>query len=88
MTGAYRGAAHEKCEIIVTQKQSNFCQLVFHTFNNYDCHLLFKKLVFKKTIKEIDKIAKTNEECISVTNGFIHFFGQLSILVNQFQFIS
>ena len=32
---------HSKCNINVTQKQSNFIPFIFHTFSNYDSHLLF-----------------------------------------------
>ena len=51
LTGNYRGPAHSKCNINVTQKQSNFIPFLFHNFSNYDCHMFFKKLVDKKTIK-------------------------------------
>ena len=44
LTGSYRGPAHSKCNIIVTQKQSNFIPFLFHNFSNYDCHMFFKKL--------------------------------------------
>ena len=81
MTGAYRGPAHQKCEINVTQKHSNFFQMVFHNFSIYDCLLLLKTFVVQKTVKEFDKIPKTNEECISVTNGYIRYF-------HSYQFLS
>ena len=45
LTGKYRGPAHSRCDINVTQKQSFSIPFVFHNFINYDCHLLFKKLV-------------------------------------------
>ena len=51
LTGKYRGAAHSKCNINVTQKQSNFILFIMHNFSNYDCHVFFKKMVYKKTIK-------------------------------------
>ena len=51
LTGKYRGRAHNKCNINVTQKQSNLIPLAFHNFSNYDCHLFFKKLVDKKNDK-------------------------------------
>ena len=42
LNGKYRGPAHNKCKNIFTQKQSNFVPLVFHNFNNCDCHLIFR----------------------------------------------
>ena len=75
LTGKFRGPAHSKCNINVTQDQSNFIPLVFHNFSNYDCHMFFKKLVDKKNDKvKSDKIPKTNKEYISVTYGCIRFF--------------
>ena len=49
LTGRYWGAAHEKCNINVKQKQSNFIPFMFHNFSNYECHLFFKTLIDKKT---------------------------------------
>ena len=74
LTGKYRGPAHSKCNINVTQKQSNFIPFIFHNFSNYDCHMFFKKLVDKKNDKvDSDNIPKTNEKIISVTYGCIRF---------------
>ena len=74
LTGKYRGPAHSKCNINVTQKQSNFIPFIFHNFSNYDCHMFFKKLVDKKKVKvDFEIIPKTNEEYISVTYGCIRF---------------
>ena len=81
LTGKYRGPAHSKCNINVTQKQSNFIPFIFHNFSNYDCHLFFKKLVDKKNDKvKIDNIPKTNEEDISVTYGCIRFIDSYRFL--------
>ena len=67
-TSIYRGPAHSKCNINVTQKQSNFIPFIFHNFSNYDCHMFFKKLVDKKNDKvDFEVRPKTNEEYISVT---------------------
>ena len=52
LTGKYRGPAHSKCKIIVTQKRSIFIPIEFHNLSNYECHLFFKELVDKK----IDKV--------------------------------
>ena len=74
LTGKYRGPSHNRCNINVTQKQSNFIPFIFHIFSNYDCHMFFKKLVDKKNDKvDFDIIPKTNEEYISVTYGCIRF---------------
>ena len=82
LTGNYRGHAHSKCNINVTQKQSNFIPFVFHNFSNYDCHMFFKKLVDKKKDKvDFEIIPKTNEEYMSVTYGCIRF-------VDSYRFLS
>ena len=67
-TSKYRGPAHIKCNVNVTQKQSNFIPIIFHNFSSYDCHMFFKKLFDKKKDKvDFEIIPKTNEEYISVT---------------------
>ena len=74
LTSKFRGPAHSKYNINVTQDQSNFIQFLFHNFSNYDCNMFFKKLVDKKNDKlKFDIIPKTNEEYISVTYGCIRF---------------
>ena len=81
LTGKYRGPAQSKCNINVTQKQSNFIPFIFHNFSNYDCHMFFKKLVDKKKEKlEFEIIPKTNEEYISVTYGCIGFIDSYRFL--------
>ena len=81
LTGKYRGPAHSKCNINVTQKQSNFIPFIFHNFSNYDCHMFFKKLVDKKKDKvDFDIIPKTNEDYISVTYGCIRFIDSYRFL--------
>ena len=82
LTGKHRGPAHSKCNINVTQKQSNFIPFIFHNFSKYDCHMFFKKLVDKKKDKvDFEIIPKTNEEYISVTYGCIRF-------IDSFRFLS
>ena len=81
LTGNYRGPAHCKCNINVTQKQSNFIPFIFHNISNYDCHMFFNKLVDKKKDKvDFDKIPKTNEEYISVTYGCVRFIDSYRFL--------
>ena len=74
LTGKFGGPAHSKCNINVTQKQSNFIPIIFHNFITYDCHIFFKRLVDKKNDKvNFDIIPKTNEEYIPLTYGCIRF---------------
>ena len=85
LTGDYRGPAHSKCNINVTQDQSNFIPFIFHNFSNYDSHMFFKKLVDKKNDKVIfNIIPKTNEEFISVTYGCIRFIDSYRFLSSGF----
>ena len=42
LTGKYRGPAHNKCNINVTQDWNNFIPFIIHNFSNYDCHLFLK----------------------------------------------
>ena len=45
LTGKYRGPAHSKCNIIVTQEKSNITPIIYDNFSNYECHMFFKRLV-------------------------------------------
>ena len=56
LTGKYRGPAHSKCNINVTQKQNNILVFVFHNFSNYDCHMFLKRLVDSKKKIKLDLI--------------------------------
>ena len=81
LTCKYRGPAHCKCNINVTQKQSNFIPIEFHNFSNYDCHLFFKKLNDKMNDKVKRRyIPKTSEEYISVKLGCIRFIDSYRFL--------
>ena len=51
LTGKYKGPAHSKCNINVTQDQGNFLPFMFHNFSNYDFHMFFKRLVNKRMMK-------------------------------------
>ena len=81
LTGKFRGPAHNKCNINVTQQQSNFVPFVFHNFSNYDCHVFFKRLVDKNNHKiKFRNIPKTNEDYISVNYGCIRFIDSYRFL--------
>ena len=73
LTGKYRGAAYESCNINVKKQQSNFIPVMFHNFSKNDCHLFFKTLLSKSKSQRLKVIPKTNEEYISVNFGCIRF---------------
>ena len=56
LTGKYRGPAQNTCMFNFTQDKSNIIPFIFHNFTDYDCHLLFKKLVVKRKVKLISRI--------------------------------
>ena len=81
LTGKNRGPAHSKCNVNVTQKQSNSIPLIFHNFSNYDCHMFFKKMVdIKNDEIKFEIIPKTTEEYMSVTYGCIRFIDSYRFL--------
>ena len=81
-TCKYRGPAHSKCNIKVTQDISNFIPFIFHNFSNYDCHMFFRNLVDKKNDKvKVDNIPIANGEDRSVTYGCIR-------LIDSHRFLS
>jgi hypothetical protein len=42
LTGEYRGAAHNKCNMLA--RKDKFVPVFFHNLSNYDAHLLIKTL--------------------------------------------
>ena len=80
LTGKYRGAAHESCNINVKKQQSGFIPVMFHNFSKYDCHLFFKTLLSKSKSQKLKVIPKTNEDYISVNFGCIRFIDSYRFL--------
>ena len=64
-TGAYRGAAHSKCNLKL--RNTSDLSIFFHCGRNYDFHLLVEKLGMIQDIK-LDCIAENKEKfkCITV----------------------
>lgn len=87
LTGKYRGAAHENCNIqYVTPK---FIPICFHNFSKYDCHLFIKELITKeyvcsgKKIKSVvNVIAKHKELYTSLSYSL--FFSKKNVLKLKF----
>ena len=45
LTGKYRGAALNICNINCKQRSSSFVPIFFHNFSGYGCHLIFEELL-------------------------------------------
>ena len=79
VTGKYRGAAHEKCNLkLVISKKS---PTIFHNLEDYDGHIIFKELNNFKNIN-IEVIPKYSEKYMSIIiNRDIIFLDILSSII-------
>ena len=81
ISGKYRGPAHSLFKINVTQQQSTIISFIFHSFNNFDCHMFFKRLVELKNDKvKFKSFPKTKKDFISVSYGCIRFIDSYRFL--------
>ena len=67
LTGKYRGAAHEICNL--KYKEPSFIPVVFHNLSGYDAHLFVKELGMSSG--EINCIVNTEEKYISFTKKIL-----------------
>ena len=82
LTGKYRGAAHNICNINVKQKSSSFVPISFHNFSGYDCHLKIEELLTQAyNLKvAIIIIPKSLENYVSVQVGCLSFLDSYRFL--------
>ena len=75
LTGKYRGAAHNICNINCKQKSSSFVPIIFHNFSRYDCHLIFEELLTEAYNQNYNPtiIPKSLENYVSVQVGCLRF---------------
>lgn len=64
ITGAYRGAAHRRCNLLVQQQRKIF--VFIHNFRNYDAHLITKALARWPQLN-ISVIGQTMEKYLTLT---------------------
>ena len=82
LTGKYRGAAHNICNINCKQRSSSFVPIFFHNFSGYDYHLIFQELLiqaFKKGY-ETKIIPKSMENYASIQVGCLRFLDSYRFL--------
>ena len=82
LTGKYRGAAHNICNINCKQKSSSFVPIILHNFSGYDCHLIFEELLTKAYNQNYNPtiIPKSLENYVSVQVGCLRFLDSYRFL--------
>ena len=87
LTGNYRGAAHNKCNLNCKKKSSSFVPIFFHNFSGNDCHLIFEELLTSAyNLKlPINIIPKSMENYVSVQVGCLRFLDSYRFLSSSLQ---
>jgi len=67
-TGKYRGAAHNKCNLLYEEPQH--IPVIFHNLSGYDTHLFIENL--GKTPGRLNCIPKTEENYVSFSKKIYH----------------
>ena len=82
LTGKYRGAAHNICNINCKQRSSSFVPIFFHNFSGYDCHLIFQELLIQAFEKGYEPkiIPKSMENYVSIQVGCLRFLDSYRFL--------
>ena len=82
LTGKYRGAAHNRCNLNCKKKASSFIPIIFHNFSGNDCHLIFEELLTQayKMGCEPKIIPKSMENYVSVEVGCLRFLDSYRFL--------
>ena len=82
LTGKYRGAAHNICNINCKQRSSSFVPTFFHNFSGYDCHLIFQELLIQAFEKGYEPkiIPKSMENYVSIQVGCLRFLDSYRFL--------
>ena len=82
LTGKYRGAAHNRCNLNCKKKASSFIPIFFHNFSGNDCHLIFEELLTQayKIGCEPKIIPKSMENYVSVEVGCLRFLDSYRFL--------
>ena len=82
LTGKYRGAAHNICNINCKQRSSSFVPIFFHNFSGYDCHLIFQELLIQAFEKGYEPkiIPKSMDNYVSIQVGCLRFLDSYRFL--------
>ena len=85
LTGKYRGAAHNICNINCKQRSSSFVPIFFHNSSGYDCHLIFEELLIQAFEKGYEPkiIPKSMENYVSIQVGCLRFLDSYRFLSSR-----
>ena len=85
LTGKYRGAAHNICNINCKQRSSSFVPIFFYNFSGYDCHLIFQELLIQAFEKGYEPkiIPKSIENYVSIQVGCLRFLDSYRFLSSK-----
>ncbi len=82
LTGAYRGAAHNDCNLKLQfrsdkRNQSFFIPVIFHNLKGYDSHFIIKGYSGNEEEEKVSCIPNNMERYMSVTIGQLRFIDSL-----------
>ena len=84
MTGRYRGAAHNECNLkLKLNSKTAPIPVIFHNFKGYDGHLLMHAMA--RVQGEIKCIPTNTEKYISFSLGNLRFIDSLSFLLSSLE---
>lgn len=81
LTGAYRGAAHSKCNL--ANRYPRFIPVVFHNSKNYDGHIILKNLM--KEVKNVSCIPNNEEKYISFSINKLRFIDSFAFMASSLE---
>jgi len=77
LTGKYRGAAHDRCNVQYGWKNYKI-PVLFHNLRGYDSHFIIKAL--NKRFKNIKCIPSTSEKFVTFSVNNLEFIDSMSFL--------
>ncbi len=79
LTGEYRGAAHEDCNLHYNCKNYKI-PVIFHNLKGYDGHQIIRSLTLEAGKRNISVIAQNEERFMTFTVGNLKFIDSLNFL--------
>jgi len=81
ITGKYRGAAHNACNLKLRLNPKSPIPVIFHNLQGHDGHLLMQAMV--RVQREISCIPNNTEKYISFSLGNLKFMDSLNFMMSS-----